>query len=32
MTMVLAPHRNKPRGVKAERAAAEPAHSADPAD
>ena len=31
MTMVLAPHRNKPRGVKVERAA-EPAHAAEPAD
>ncbi|MGH3796397.1 MAG: translation initiation factor IF-3 [Pseudonocardiaceae bacterium] len=27
MTMVLAPHRTKPRGVRAERGAAQPAHS-----
>jgi translation initiation factor IF-3 len=29
MTMVLAPHRNKPRGAKAERTAVEPATAAD---
>ena len=32
MTMVLAPHRNKPRAARADRSAVEPARAADPAE